>query len=704
MTIHPDLAAEQAYIDRAYECLEEARSSANRLKGMVEVGAGGTEQARFEREVIYDTVAYRLSQLHLGDAALCFGRIDRDPAEGGETYYIGRLAVSDQEQEPLVVDWRAPVAEPFYRATGRENMGLARRRHFATRGRQLLGIEDELFGEHALDLGEGAGLQGQGALIAALETARSGRLGDIVATIQGEQDEIIRGPLPGVLVVQGGPGTGKTVVALHRAAYLLYTHRFPLEDQGVLVVGPNRLFLAYIEQVLPSLGEAGVELAVLADLIDHVSVKGRDRSEAARLKGDDVMAKVLAKAVRDRKRPLRSTLRVGHGLQTLTLTVDDSEWIVHEARRRYRTHNAGRRFVEREVARVLAESSRTPLEPGELWRQIRRHPDVFAAMEWMWPVLTPAQLLHDLYGSKSLLHLAGDRLLGDGTVELLHRPRSESVDDVVWTQDDVPLLDEARALLGPRPRKKRNDDADDDVRTYGHIVVDEAQDLSPMQLRMLNRRSLNGSMTVVGDIAQSTGAWAHADWKEILSLLPSKREARREELTVGYRIPEPNMELAARVLAHAAPDITSPRSVRQGGRPPRLNRVEPSSPIGPAVLDAVRAELAAVGTGNVAVICPASRVEECSRALASGGVEHGVATERGLSHQVTVVPVGIVKGLELDATVVVDPAGIIDEEAQGMRALYVALTRATKHLTVVHHGDLPEAMEPEAQRRLSDRW
>ena len=225
-----------------------------------------------------------------------------------------------------------------------------------------------------------------------------------------------------------------------------------------------------------------------------------------------------------------------------------------------------------------------------------------------------------------------------------------------------------------------------------------------MQLRMLNRRSLNGSMTVVGDIAQSTGAWAHADWKEILSLLPSKREARREELTVGYRIPEPNMELAARVLAHAAPDITSPRSVRQGGRPPRLNRVEPSSPIGPAVLDAVRAELAAVGTGNVAVICPASRVEECSRALASGGVEHGVATERGLSHQVTVVPVGIVKGLELDATVVVDPAGIIDEEAQGMRALYVALTRATKHLTVVHHGDLPEAMEPEAQRRLSDRW
>ena len=274
MAIHPDLAAEQAYIDRAYDCLEQARTSANRLKGMVEVGKGGTEQARFEREVIFDTVTYRLTQLHLGDASLLFGRIDRDPDEGGETFYIGRLAVADQNQEPVVVDWRAPVAEPFYRATGRQPMGIARRRYFATRGRQLLGIEDELFGEHALDLGESSGLQGQGTLIAALETSRSGRLGDIVATIQGEQDEIIRAPLPGVMVVQGGPGTGKTVVALHRAAYLLYTHRFPLEDQGVLVVGPNRLFLAYIEQVLPSLGEAGVELAVLADLIDTVSIKG----------------------------------------------------------------------------------------------------------------------------------------------------------------------------------------------------------------------------------------------------------------------------------------------------------------------------------------------------------------------------------------------------------------------------------------------
>ena len=698
MAIHPDLAAEQRYIDRAYELLEAARTAANRLKGMVEVGQGGTEQARFEREVIYDTVSQRLSQLHLGDASLCFGRLDRDPSAGGETFYIGRMAVSNEEQDPVVVDWRAPVAEPFYRATGRDAMGLARRRHFATRGRQLLGIEDELFGEHALDLGESAGLQGQGSLIAALETARSGRRGAKVAPIHGAPGEIIRSPLAGVLVVQGGPGTGKTVVALHRAAYLLYTHRFPLEDQGVLVIGPNRLFLAYIEQVLPSLGEAGVQLAVLADLVNDVSVRGRDRSRVARLKGDEVMAKVLAKAVRDRKRPLRRDLTLGFGLQTLVLRADRTADIVYEARRRYRTHNAGRRFVEREMARELANSARNPLDPTEMWRQIRRRPDVREALEWMWPVLTPAQLLHDLYGSKALLRLAAGNHLSNERIDLLRRERSEHVDQVVFTHDDVPLLDEANELLGPKPSRQADDDG---VRTYGHIVIDEAQDLSPMQLRMLSRRSLNGSMTVVGDIAQSTGAWAHADWSEILSHLPAKRPPRREELTVGYRIPGPNMALAARVLAFAAPDLSPPRSVRQDGREPIITRVEEHEPLGPAVVAAVRDELLGVGSGNVAVICPASRVDVCSAALTAAGLDHGVAIEQGLNHQITVVPVGLVKGLELDATVVVDPAGILTEEAQGTRALYVALTRATKHLSIVHPGDLPDVLVPEPTGELA---
>ena len=449
-----DLEAEQAYIDHAYECLEAARSSATRLQSMVEVGRGGTEQARFEREVIVDTVVNRLSQLQLGDASLCFGRIDLEPAGSGERYYIGRLAVSDETQEPVVVDWRAPVAEPFYRATGRNPMDLARRRHFATRGRQLLGIEDELFGEHAIDLGEGAGLNGQGALISALETARSGRLTDIVATIQGEQDEIIRAPLPGVMVVQGGPGTGKTVVALHRAAYLLYTHRFPLADQGVLVVGPNRLFLAYIEQVLPSLGEAGVELVVLPDLVDDVHGPGWRRAEdrpgqgrlphvrGARQGGPGPQAAAApatcASASVSRRSPSapsaagRSSATPAGASATTTPAGASSS-------RRSPGHSPSRPAPRSTAPGCGARSASTPT--------------CVEALERMWPVLTPAQLLHDLFGSRALLRLAGRRPLDDHEIEALHRPRSERVDEVVWTRDDVPLLDEARALLGPKPRE-----------------------------------------------------------------------------------------------------------------------------------------------------------------------------------------------------------------------------------------------------------
>ena len=711
MAVHPDLAAEQAYLDRAYECLEAARQRATSLESMVEVGRGGTEQARFERDVIWDTIVTRLRELDLGDASLVFGRIDRDE---DDTYYIGRLAVADEHKEPVVVDWRAPVAEAFYRATGRAPMGLSRRRHFATRGRTLLGIEDELFGAAAERLGaspDGTGgsstdtdlanghheLQGQGALIAALETVRTGRLGDIVATIQGEQDEIIRSELPGVLVVQGGPGTGKTVVALPRAAYLLYTHRFPLEGQGVLVVGPNRLFLGYIELVLPSLGEAGVELAVLPDLLtEPVSVRGADDPVTGRVKGDLRMARVLGRAVRDRRRPLREDLRVGYGIETLRLTVAASEHIVADARRRARTHNAGRRFVEQGVWAALAASSRRNdddlIDPQDVRDRLRNTVDVREALDWMWPVLTPAQLLHDLFGAKGLLRSAGRGVLADDELAALHRPRSASVDDVVWTADDVPLLDEARALLGPRPRRKGRPADDDDARTYGHIVVDEAQDLSPMQLRMLDRRSLNGSMTVVGDIAQATGAWAHAGWDEILALLPDRRPPRLEELTIGYRIPAPNMELAARVLRVAAPDLSPPRSIRQGGAPPRLVRA-PVDDLAATIVATITDELEALGTGNLAVITPTSMADEVARWLDDAGVDHGAATRNGLDQQVTVVPVTWVKGLELDGSIVVEPARIVDEEAQGLRALYVALTRATKRLVVVHQQPLPACLQ-----------
>ncbi len=696
MATHPELEAEQRYVDRAYRLLDDARRSANRLRTMVEVGAGGTAQARFEREVIHSSVDDRLTGLDLGDASLVFGRIDVADHRDDEptTFYIGRLPVSDESHDPVVVDWRAPVAEPFYRATGPHPMGLERRRHFASRGRTLVDIDDEYFAGGATDDGV-ATVAGRRALVHSLEASRTGRLTEVVGTIQVEQDRIIRSELPGVLVVQGGPGTGKTVVALHRAAYLLYSHRFPLEGQGVLVVGPNRLFLSYIEQVLPSLGEAGVQLSVLADLIDPVSVRGDDAPDVARTKGDGAMTGMIARAVADRRRPLRAPLRVPHGLQTLTMDVATSAEIVRHATRRFRLRNTGRDFVERAVCEALSESSRVPLDAETVADRLHDDQAVRAALEWMWPVLTPAELLHELYGSTALLRHAAAGSIAASSAVSLYRPWSSRVGDVVWTNQDVPLLDEAATHLGPKPQLKGRLRADGtpqgEIRTWGHIVVDEAQDLSPMQLRMLARRSLNGSMTVVGDIAQATGAWAHADWYEVLDHLPDRRGRRLAELTIGYRIPGPLMDVAARVLREVAPDLTPPGAIRTEGDAPNFVGVTPDE-LDETLARVVGDELAAIGQGNVAVIVPTALVDPVDTGLEAHGVDHGSAVTSGLAHQVTVVPVRLVKGLELDAAIVVEPRRIIDDEPQGLRALYVALTRATKRLTVVHTGPLPEVL------------
>ena len=690
-TEHPEMDAEQAYVDHAYACLESARDRALELTAMVEVGQGGTNQARFEREAIWDSVAARLGRLDMGDAALVFGRIDQEAEAGGGRFYIGRVGVWDVDQDPVVVDWRAPIAEAFYRATGPVPMGLERRRHLVSRGRVVVGIEDELFGDpERFRDGDGNRLKGEGALIAALETARTGRLGDIIGTIQAEQDDIIRAPLSGVHAVQGGPGTGKTVVALHRAAYLLYTHRFPLEGQGVLVVGPNRLFLAYIEQVLPSLGEAGVQMATLGDVVGGVRVDDRrEQAEVGRLKGDLRMVRFVSKAVRTRQRPMRADLRIGHGLQWLVLPVEKSQRIVDQARRRYRTHNAARKFVEAEFYEALVASGRGDLDPEALRERLRGELSVREALEWMWPVLTPAQLLNDLLGSRALIRSA-DPSLTTEQVDALYRERVTQPDDFLWTASDAPLLDEARAVLGARPGRRE----EDTVRTYGHIVIDEVQDLSPMDLRMLDRRSLNGSMTVVGDIAQATGAWAHDDWEGILRHLPNRRPPVRHELTVGYRIPGPLMDVAARVLAVAAPDLAPPWSVRGDGDPPRFVALtgEQAEKLD-GLAEVVRSELEAVGAGNLAVVTTDSQAADVEDALERAGIAYGRPTRQGLDAQVAVVPVGLVKGLEVDGAVVVEPARMVRERAQGLRALYVALTRATRRVAIVHAEPLPPVLE-----------
>ncbi len=823
-----DVQEEQQFLDRAYEGLEAMRADAARmLHSVLDVGRGGTFQSRTERDIVVRTSMARLSQLDIGDQALCFGRIDRAPEPGhpeGESFHIGRLAVSAEDLEPLVVDWRAPVAEPFYRATGLDPQGLARRRHLAVSGRTVTGVEDEYFalperagrpgsggsgpggpganghgappagpdaatpaagGDDAIELG------GPGALLAALGHARTGHMADIVATIQREQDEIIRSPMGGVLMVQGGPGTGKTAVALHRAAYLLYTYRFPLERQGVLVVGPNPLFLRYIERVLPSLGETGVTLSTVSGLVPEIRVRASEDPELARLKGEARMATFVARAVRTRQRPLRRDVDVPFGATTLRLRAGDTEQIVAAARRRHGPHNARRRFVERQVLQRLAEqyersrrragigSERT--EPGgvsggpgpgssdpgpgssdpgpgssgtgngdggratdadlaQLQRQIRRVPAVSEALDRMWPRLSPHELVHDLYGARPLLAAAGKGILSDRETASLYRPRSAALDQVPWTAADAALVDEARALLGPRrrprPRTEPRDRADhardevgfwpvglspnpvpsgnghgvvaeDEIRSFGHIVVDEAQDLSPLQLRMLGRRSISGSMTVVGDIAQATGPWSPTGWNDVAGHLSPARPPRIVELTVGYRTPAEVMEVAAGVLAAAAPELTPPRPVRRSGTPPTRTEVPPGA-IAEGAASAAAAELAAVGAGRTAVLVPAGLLEPVATALAARGldpVDPRDAAGPGLAAPLVVLPAAESHGLEFDAVVVVEPAAIAagpgwggaESPARptttGLRALYVALTRPTRRLAVVHSAPLPAGLQ-----------
>lgn len=682
-----ELQLEQEHVDRAYASLQATRDRAMRLREMVEVAiTGGTHQARIEAGAIEKNIQQRLLALRLGSSSLVFGRID---TEDDETFHIGRIAVSSEDQEPLVVDWRAPIAESFYRATGSDPMELTRRRHFTSRGETLVGLEDEVFGEYAGDVRT---LQGEGALFAALRSARTGRMGDIVGTVQAEQDEIIRAPLTGILLVQGGPGTGKTVVALHRAAYLLYTHRFPLAGQGVLILGPNRLFLRYIEEVLPSLGEAGAELACLTDLVGmHLPpVVGSvaDPDFTAKVKGDARMVKFLRAAKRGRQRKLRETLEVPYGIRRLRVSVEDSEQIIR-AGRRLRFHNAGRKAVEKALFEALGRSAPEKPEPSVVQERLGDNPEVREALEWMWPLLTPTQFLRDLFGSAALVRSAARNCLSAEEAESLVRDRYDSPEDVPWTETDMPLIDEVYRLLGPLPQDKPEEVNN---RTYGHIVVDEAQDLSPMAIRMVARRSLNGSITLVGDIAQATAPGAVANWEQLIQSLDPEVEHNRAELTVSYRIPAPIMELGARVLTQAEPGLDAPRSVREDGEPPLLKQVDD---IAVGVADEVMRLKGLIGDGSIAVVAPEALIHEIADALEAAGIEAGrVGESVGLDQPITLLPMRLIKGVEVDATVVVEPGAMIREHAWGWRALYIAMTRSTQRLSVIHAERLPEALDP----------
>ena len=759
-----EIAEEQEFLDLALGALDHMRQGARSLRDSAAVanmrGAGDL----VERDVVMGTALHRLDQLAIGDQSLFFGRIDYQ-ANGdgtGDTYHVGRLAVSDESLNPLVIDWRAPVAEAFYRATGVEPLGLSRRRHVAIRANEVSGVEDEYFADAngELDLPDdevrsateeglvdgGMALGGPGALLAALGRARTGRMGDIIATIQGEQDQIIRSPLAGVLLVQGGPGTGKTAVALHRAAYLLFTHRATLERQGVLVVGPNPLFLNYIENVLPSLGESGVTLSTIAGLVTNVDVRGVDPEEVDQLKGDSRMARVLARALRTRERALRADVEIPVGRAIVVLRARYTEEVVERARRRPGNHNQRRSAVGRELANRLAHEYRDRFvhddseevnAVGELADLIRNTPEFKEALQRIWPRLSGQELLHDLLGAPALLKAAGKGLLSDAEVELLYRPRFTSAEEIAWTKADAALIDEARVLVGPRrrprPLPKPNDpgvlegvDLDaysgnhraaalreaqrlvvaqsqelDEAEfvTYGHIVVDEAQDLSPMELRVLKRRDLTGSMTIVGDMGQATTASSSASWDVLLDVLAPRRAPSRVDLTVSYRTPEEVLNFAAATLTAATPDLEPPRPVRRAGATPIVLKVSERE-FKQTLVNLTKQEIEAVAPGRVAVIVTSKRVDEIVSLLREGGLEAVDPRDqesKGLSADLVVLAAEGANGLEFDAVVVVEPGQIANRGAagetgvtpRGLRTLYVALTRPTRRLAIVACKELP---------------
>jgi len=742
---HPELEAEQRYVDHAYERLDVMRDAARRVAdGYAEVGAGGTHQARLERDAAEDLTRRRLAVLAIDPAPLCFGRLDLEPepASGpSRTFYVGRVAVTEEDQTPLVVDWRAPVSEPFYRATAVDPMAVVRRRHFLTKpgdGRELVGIDDEVFDRAEAEAADLTVL-GEAALLAALDRARTGRMGDIVATIQAEQDEAIRAPAGGVLVVGGGPGTGKTAVALHRAAYLLYTHRRRLAAQGVLIVGPNSIFLRYIDQVLPSLGENDVQLATLPGLKPSYHVRGDDDPATARLKGDARMARVIARALRDREHPLPRDLVIVVDGSVLRLTRARSARVVERAQRRRGTHNSKRPGVVRAVIEHLREEYRRSLGAAapddsdwdrELDARLRRLPEVREALQRMWPVLTGGDLVHDLFSFPALIRSAADGVLSREEQARLARPRSPELRDVPWSEADLALIDEADARLGPpeaaRPRRRRGrpraDDAAaavvaelgvggfitpaelarryggdghgpsengaDEPRTFGHVLVDEAQDVSAMQWRLLARRCPSGSMTIVGDFGQASRPGALHGWDEVLAQLPDRVEPRLVTLTVNYRTPAEIMEVAERVLVATSTPMTPNRSVRRTGAAPRFVRVDADRFVDTLADEARRA----VGAGGtVAVVAPVARHAELVGALADLGAASG--TGDALDTPVAVLSAADAKGLEFDHVIVAEPARLVAPDPAGLRLLYVALTRATRTLTVVHSEPLPDALE-----------
>jgi DNA helicase IV len=699
---HPELEAEQAYIDHALDCLAAMQRRANE---MVEIGDRAVrDEDSVDAKVTRVHLGKRVDSLQLGSGPLCFGRIDTEEAE---RWYVGRRHVEEADNKPVVIDWRAPVAAPYYRATAVDPCGLTFRRRFSVTGNRIEAIFDE-------DLSDPESAPASGIpdpLLAELDRSRSGQMSDIVATIAAEQDVIIRAPLSKLLVVQGGPGTGKTAVGLHRAAFLLYQHRLRFLESNVLVLGPNPLFLRYIADVLPSLGETSVRQTTLPGLLAaKYRLRAEEPPEVAELKGRAVMAQVIDQAIRTRISAPADGVVVRTGVAVVRFEQADLESMMKTILNRPVPVNDGREVFRR---MVMADAwrryaGRADVDPGyepTFSAGVRASVDFKKAIDRMWPRLGAATVVNGLYTSAVRLKAAADGLLSADEQKLLARKGARGADEP-WTSADLALLDECEARCDGVPH------------TYGHVIVDEAQDLSPMALRMIGRRAPSGSLTVLGDLAQATLPGAPGSWEETIEALVSTIDGRRSagddgngvtvdtgpeddaavttvevqltELTVGYRVPAAILEVANRLLIEAAPTVTPARSVRPGGKPPQVTRVADGD-----VTAAVVAELVPLReqSMSIAIIACEASIPELVAATTDAGIPCDRVGGSGLpGHEaVAVLDPLAAKGLEFDAVVVVEP-GAIAELPSGLRHLYVAMTRAVQYLGLVAGSPLPDQL------------
>ncbi|TDB71174.1 AAA family ATPase [Micromonospora sp. KC723] len=687
MTLHAqeqslddELVAEREHLATSRAALRRMRDRAEALFATGDKVAGDAYTA----EQLGRHMARRVKELADNPSTpLFFGRLDfgpADPDHAGRDYHVGRRHVTDDLGEPLVLDWRAPVSRSFYRASARDPQGVAVRRRFGFSNGVLTSFEDE-----HLDRGEELGTASR-ILTAEIERPRVGPMRDIVATIQPEQDELVRADLADSICVQGAPGTGKTAVGLHRAAYLLYLHRERLRRSGVLIVGPNRAFLSYIAAVLPALGEVEVEQATVEDLVARVPVRAVDHPAVATLKHDARMAQVLRRAVESHIGVPTEPIMVSDGSYRWRIGLDPLHRVVEETRREGLPYATGRERVRARVVGLLqrqAEARRAE-SPSDAWlRRMGKAQPVTAFLDAVWPALTPEGLLHRLWSDADALAAAADGLLTADEQALLQgrSPGGAMGRDVTgtklgrtpkatrWTAADAVLIDEAAGLVD-RPGG------------YGHVVVDEAQDLSAMQCRAIARRSEHGSITLLGDLAQGTAPWAATDWRESLAHL-GKPDATVVPLSVGFRVPAAVVAFANRLLPALAVDVPPAESLRRDG----ALDVRTVTDLTAATVAEVRAALG--HDGSVGVIATDEAVDGLHAALAAVGVDTATADDVETAARVTVVPATLVKGLEYDHVVVVEPAAIVAAEPRGLHRLYVVLTRAVSRLTVLHTAPLP---------------